>query len=346
MLALAFGAAGLEGFQTAEGFDQHCLTLGAEAQAFLHGVTQAHLNRHGEDDGDRKRQQRNHHQPAAEQADHYQHQHHEGQVDQAGQGHGGEKLTQALKVVNALGKAADGRRPRFHRHAGDALEQRCREDHIGFLAGGVEQVRTHHAQHQFKTGTDQQTDRQHPQRRGRLIGHHAIVGLHDEQRHHQAEQVDQKTGENRIAVQPFRQFKGVAKPRIYPWHQRRAQVFEFVARTGEQGLADVVFAELFATDPLLAAVGFAGQQQGFAILAKAPQHGGAAVVEQQQDRQVQRRNVFQVTAQQARLQSGPRGCTGQQIEAQALFVQRQPGAQAGTTDRGAMQFAEDQQAVE
>jgi hypothetical protein len=45
VLALAFGAAGLEGFQAAEGFDQQGLALGAEAQALLHGVAQAHLNR-------------------------------------------------------------------------------------------------------------------------------------------------------------------------------------------------------------------------------------------------------------------------------------------------------------
>ncbi|MNH97105.1 hypothetical protein D3C73_497970 [compost metagenome] len=163
MLALAFGAAGLEGFQATQGFDQQRLTFGAEAQAFLHGVAQACLNDHGEDDGDRKRQHRNHHQPAAKQADHHQHQQGEGQVDQAGQRHRGEKFPQALKVVNALGKAADGRRPRFHRHAGDAFKQSRREDHVGLLAGSVQQVRAHHPQHQFETGADQQADGQHPQ---------------------------------------------------------------------------------------------------------------------------------------------------------------------------------------
>ncbi|MNN41812.1 hypothetical protein D3C81_1559520 [compost metagenome] len=145
VLALAFGAAGLEGFQAAEGFDQYRLTFGAEAQALLHGVTQTYLNDHREDNGDRKRQQRNHHQPAAEQADHHQHQHDEGQVDQAGQGHRCEEFAQALEVMNALGETADGRRPCLHRHAGDALEQSRGKDHIGFLAGGIQQVRAHHA---------------------------------------------------------------------------------------------------------------------------------------------------------------------------------------------------------
>jgi hypothetical protein len=66
-----------------------------------------------------------------------------------------------------------------------------------------------------------------------------------------------------------------------PWHQRRAQVFQFVARTGEQCLAAVVLGEFFAADPLLAAIGFAGQDQRLAVVAETPQHGGATVLEQQ-----------------------------------------------------------------
>ncbi len=40
VLAFAFGAARLEGFQAAEGFDQQGLAFGAEAQTLLHGVAQ------------------------------------------------------------------------------------------------------------------------------------------------------------------------------------------------------------------------------------------------------------------------------------------------------------------
>ena len=123
VLALAFGAAGLEGFQAAEGFDQQRLAFGAQAQAFLHGVAQAYLDQHCKADGQRERTQRDDHQPAAEQADHHQHQHGEGQVDQAGKGHRGEEFAQALEVMDALGKTADGGGARLHRHAGDALEQ-------------------------------------------------------------------------------------------------------------------------------------------------------------------------------------------------------------------------------
>ena len=321
VLALAFGAAGLEGFQAAEGFDQQGLAFGTEAQALLHGVAQAHLNHHGEDDRDRKRQQRNHHQPAAEQADHHQHQHDEGQVDQAGQGDGGEEFAQALEVMNALGKTADGRRPRFHRHAGDAFEQGRGQDHVGFLPGGVQQVRAHHPQHQFETGADQQADGQHPQGRGGLVRHHAVVGLHHEQRHHQAQQVDQETRQNRIAVQPFRQLQGVAKPGLHPWHQRRAQVFEFMPWPGEQGLAAVMFgsssSRLIHCSPPSASLGRISARPS------SPKRRKTAVrplLSNQQNRQVERGDVFQLAAQQTRLQTGPGRCARQQVQAQALVV--------------------------
>jgi hypothetical protein len=64
------------------------------------------------------------------------------------------------------------------------------------------------------------------------------------------------------------------------------QVFQFVARSGEQGLAAVVLGQFFALDPLLAAVGFAGQDQRLAVIANTPQDGGATILEQQQDRQL------------------------------------------------------------
>ncbi|CAH0130340.1 hypothetical protein SRABI112_00191 [Pseudomonas mediterranea] len=288
VLALAFRAAGLEGFQAAEGFDQQGLALGTEGQAFLYGVAQAHLDDQREDHRDGKRHHRNDHQPAPQQADHQQHQHGKGQVDQAGEGHGGEKFPQALEVMDALGEPADGHRPGFHRHAGDALEQGGGEDHVGFLAGAVQQVRAHHPQYQLEAGADQQPHGQHPQGRRGLVRHHAVVGLHDEQRHHQPQQVDEQTRQDRVAVQPARQFQGVAEPRFDPWHQGRAQVFEFMARPGEQRLASIIGGQLLAADPLLAAVGFAGQDQCAAVLVPASQYRATTTGQHQHHRQIER----------------------------------------------------------
>ncbi len=118
VLALAFGAAGLEGFQAAEGFDQQGLAFGTEAEALLHGVAQPHLYHHGENDRDRKRQHRNHHQPATEQADHHQHEHYEGQVDEAGEGDGGEAIPAGPGSHECSGQN--------HRWSPAALSSTCR----------------------------------------------------------------------------------------------------------------------------------------------------------------------------------------------------------------------------
>ncbi|MNE43029.1 hypothetical protein D3C81_1092430 [compost metagenome] len=104
--------------------------------------------------------------------------------------------------MDALRKTTDGGRAGFHRHAGDALEQCCRKNQVSLFPGLIQQVGAHHAQNQFEQGADQQADHQHPEGRDGLVGHDPVVGLHDEQRHHQAEQVDQQTGQQRIAVKP------------------------------------------------------------------------------------------------------------------------------------------------
>ncbi len=120
--------------------------------------------------------------------------------------------------MDALREAAHGGWPRLHRHAGDALEQGSREHHVGLLAGGVEQVRAQDFQQQLEAGTDQQTDGQHPERGGGLVGHHAVVGLHHEQRHHQPQQVDQQAGQYGIGIEPARQLEGVAEPGLDARH--------------------------------------------------------------------------------------------------------------------------------
>ncbi|MNZ81425.1 hypothetical protein D3C78_1000910 [compost metagenome] len=190
--------------------------------------------------------------------------------------------------MDALREAADAGGPGLHHHPGDAFEQGGGEHHIGLLAGDVEQAKAQDAQQQFEQGADQQADGQHPQGGERLVGYHAVVGLHDEQRHHQAEQVDQQAGEQGVGVQPARQLEGVAKPRLDAGDQRRAQLLQLVARAGKQCLAGVFAGQLLALHPLFATGRFAGQDQRAALFVPATQHGTAPVLEQQQYRQVER----------------------------------------------------------
>ncbi|CRM22572.1 hypothetical protein [Pseudomonas sp. 25 R 14] len=117
-------------------------------------------------------------------------------------------------------------------------------------------------------------------------------------------------------------------------------------RPCEQCLAAVGRVEFCAADPLLAALGFAGQDQRLAILAPTPQDRTTPLLEQQQHGQVQCRNRPQFPTQNPRLQAGPGRCTWQQVQAQALLCQGQPGAQAGAADSATVQLAQDQQAVE
>ena len=279
MLAFALGAARLEHLQAAQGLDQQRLTLRAELQALLHGVAQARLDDEGEQCGQRERQQRDEYQWPADQADHQQHQQGEGQVDQAGQRNGGEEVAQALEVVDALGKAPDGGGPGFHRHAGDALEQGSREHHVGLLAGCVQQMGAQHLQKQLEAGADQQADGQDPERRGGLVGHHAVVSLHDEQRHHQAQQVDQQAGQHGVCIEPARQLQGVAEPGFDARYQRGAGVFQFMPWAGEEGLATVLGGQLFTADPLFAAIRLTRQDLRLLLGTPLAQHGAATILE-------------------------------------------------------------------
>lgn len=83
--------------------------------------------------------------------------------------------------------------------------------------------------------------------------------------------------------------------------------------SGEQGLAGIMRFKFLWADPLFTAVGFAGQNQHPAVIANTSQNRGTTVIEQQQDGQVERGDVFKLATQQARLQTGPGRCTRQQV---------------------------------
>ncbi|MCY1217424.1 hypothetical protein D9M72_293360 [compost metagenome] len=248
--------------------------------------------------------------------------------------------------MDALGEAADGGRPRLDRHADDAFEERGREHHVGLLAGAVQQVGAQHPQQQVEAGAQQQANGQDPERRGGLVGYDAVVGLHHEQRHHHAQQVDQQARQHGVGIEPAGQPQGVAEPGSDSGYQRCVGFLQFVARAGEQRAAAVFQGEDFHGHPLLATVGLAGQDQCPALAVEARQHRTAATLEEQQQRQVERRDAGKLATQQAPLQAGASRCAGQQLGGQALARQRQAAAQAGSAGRAAVQAAENQQAVE
>ena len=84
---------------------------------------------------------------------------------------------------------------------------------------------------------------------------------------------------------------------------------ELVLRLCKEDFADVVVGQCFALDQHFTAVAFAEQDPRLIFALPAHQHGTATVLEQQQRRQCNGRDLFQLALQQPALQPGPRSGT-------------------------------------
>ena len=124
------------------------------------------------------------------------------QVDQAGEGQRREEVAQALKLVDVLREAADPRRAVFHGHADDALEQRGRDDQVGFFTGQVQAQAAQAFEDQVEQVGTADAHGQHPQGGGGLVRHDAVVHVHHEQRRGHGDDVDQEAGGDGVGVEP------------------------------------------------------------------------------------------------------------------------------------------------
>ena len=84
---------------------------------------------------------------------------------------------------------------------------------------------------------------------------------------------------------------------------------ELVLRLCKEDFADVVVGQCFALDQHFTAVAFAEQDPRLIFVLPAHQHGTATVLEQQQRRQCNGRDLFQLALQQPALQPGTRSGT-------------------------------------
>ncbi len=304
VLAFALGVVDLHRVQAGQGFDQAGLALGAQGHGSLHGRHQRLLQRIADQQGNRERQHRNPHQVPADNRDDHEDQQGERQVDQAGEGQRSKEVPQALELMDVLGKAADPRRAVFHGHADDALEQRRRDDQVGFLARQVQAQAAQHLEDQVEDIGAGDTNGQYPQSRFGLVRHHAVVDVHHEQRRGHGDDVDQQARRDGIGVQPAGPFEGVAKPRTRPRDQRAVVNVKFMLRLGEEHLAAVVIGQQFTADGHLTAVAFAEQQPRLVVANPAQQHGTAAVLEQQQRWHGDGRDLLKLALQHPTLQTG------------------------------------------
>ena len=187
-----FGADGLDRLDAGKCFDQHGLLLAAKAQTLADGVFQRPLQHQaGADDG-RNGQQRNQHQPAAQPQDDDEKQRDEGQIDQRGDGGRGDEVAEHVELVQGVGQAADRLRTRSGLHAQHFFEQRGRQHGIHLLAGNVEEIAAQAFHDEVEGRHDQHADGQHPERFIGLVGHHAVIDVHGEQRRDQGEDVDRQ----------------------------------------------------------------------------------------------------------------------------------------------------------
>ncbi|MNZ90461.1 hypothetical protein D3C78_1094240 [compost metagenome] len=79
---------------------------------------------------------------------------------------------------------------------------------------------------------------------------------------------------------------------------------KFMLRLGEEHLAAVVIGQQLTTDRDFTAIAFAEQQPRLVIADPAQQHGAAAVLEQQQRRHGDGRDLLELALQHPALQTG------------------------------------------
>ncbi len=206
--------------------------------------------------------------------------------------------------MDVLGETADPRRAVLHRHADDPLEQRGRDDQVGFFAGQVQAQTAQALEDQVEDVGDENTGGQHPQGGGGLVRHHAVVDVHHEQRRGHGNQVDQETGSDGIGVEPARTLEGVAKPRTGPRDQGAVADVEFVLGLGKKHFTDVIIGQGLTLDDGFTAIAFAEQHLGLVFTLPAEQHGTPAVLEQQQRRHGNRGDRIELALQQPALQAG------------------------------------------
>ena len=78
----------------------------------------------------------------------------------------------------------------------------CADRRTSTLAGAVHHVRARGAQDHVEDDHQSDAQGQHPERLDGVVGHHAVIDVHGEQRHRHGEDVDQQRGDQRVAVQP------------------------------------------------------------------------------------------------------------------------------------------------
>ncbi|MCY1430648.1 hypothetical protein D9M71_465990 [compost metagenome] len=117
-------------------------------------------------------------------------------------------------------------------------------------------------------------------------------------------------------------------------------------RLGEKDFAGVVVGQQLAADQRFTAIAFAEQHPHLIFALPTEQDGTATVLEQQQCRHGNRRNIFQLALQHPTLQPRASCRARQQVDTQALLGQRQAGGEHCRAGRLLVQHAKSEQTIQ
>jgi hypothetical protein len=80
------------------------------------------------------------------------------------------------------------------------LEDAARQQNVGVLAGVVHEIASRHPQDEVEAVDDEDAGRQHPKRLDRVVGHDAVIDVHEKQRCRQRKQIDHQRGDDGMRI--------------------------------------------------------------------------------------------------------------------------------------------------
>ncbi len=344
----AFGPQRLDRFQPDQAFDQGGVAqragavgrLGQFVHLAVHDQRIDHHQQHAEQDG-------KDHRPGNPADDHQKDQR-KRQVDEGGDRRRGDEITDGFEGTQVGGKRARGQRPVFHAQPQHALHDVGGKSHVHPAAGQVEEITPHRAQRHIRHQHDHHAARQHPQRLDGVVGDHAVVHVHGEQRQCDGEQVDHERRQHHIAIEQL--VLGQRPPEPVPLLDLAdfgGARIEAELGAGENGEAGIAGSQFIARQQGLGLAQFGEDQaRGLAVPSPAQQYAGLVVVEQQYRRKEGGIQPVQRLADDIAGEAGALGRAPEQRRGQAVVDQRQAIDGTLAAQRAAVRMHHHEQAFE
>ena len=133
-------------------------------------------------------------------------------VDERGERGRGQEVADGLELLERAGQGTAAAAARLHLRVQDLLEQGIGNRAIGARAGQIQEVAAHGADDEVTDEDDAHAHQQRHQRVRGVVGDHAVVDDHREDRARQGEHVDQQRRQRRLHVDPARALDRAPKP--------------------------------------------------------------------------------------------------------------------------------------